>query len=104
MGYSIAVSQERGPDRWKVSVTVNLSRAETNELFLSGDSMLSWPTEGLLPMSADDPIPERSGMFVSEVATQPGGLAICYSDRVHAERALGLLRVQFSQAGIKEEV
>lgn len=87
-----------------MSVKVALSRAETNELFLSGDSILSWPAEGLLPMSADDSIPERSGMFVSEIAAQPEGLAICYSDQVHAERALGLLRAQFTQAGIREEV
>lgn len=104
MGYSTAIIQEGGPERWKVSVRVTLSRAETNELFLSGDSMVSWPTEGLLPLVADDPIPERSGMFVSEIAAQAGGLAICYSDRAHADRALALLRAQFSQAGINEEV
>jgi hypothetical protein len=104
MGYSTAISHEPGPDCWKVSVRVNLSRAETNDLFLSGDSMLSWPAEGLLPMSGDGSIPERSGMFVSEVAAQAGGLVICYAGQAHAERALGLLRAQFVQAGIKEEV
>ena len=104
MGYSTEIGQEAGSDRWKVSVKVNLSRAETNELFLAGDSLLSWPVEGLLPTSGDASIPERSGMFVSEVAAQPAGLVICYSDQAHAERTLALLRVQFAQAGIKEEV
>jgi hypothetical protein len=103
MGYSTAISHELGPDRWKVSVRVSLSRAETNDLFLSGDSMLSWPTEGLLAMSGDGSIPERSGMFVSEVAAQPGGLVICYAGQAHAERTLGLLQAQFAHAGIKEE-
>jgi hypothetical protein len=87
-----------------VSVRVNLDRAETNELFLSGDSMLSWPVEGLLPASGDEPIPERSGMFVSEIAAQSGGLVICYSGQAYAERAVALLRVQLAQAGIKQEV
>jgi hypothetical protein len=104
MGYSTAISQARGPDRWTVSVRVTLSRAETNELFLSGDSMVSWPSEGLLPMSEDVSIPERSGMFVSEIAAQAGGLVICYSDQADAERTLALLRAQFAQAGIHEEV
>jgi hypothetical protein len=104
MGYSTAVSHEAGSDCWAVSVRVSLSRAETNELFLAGDSMLSWPVEGLLPTSGDGSIPERSGMFVSEVAAHPAGHVICYSDQARAERTIALLRVQFAQAGIKEEV
>jgi hypothetical protein len=104
MGYSTAISHEAGSDRWTVAVRVGLSRAETNELFLAGDSMLSWPTEGLIPTSGDESIPERSGMFVSEVAAHPAGLVICYSDQAHAERTAALLRVQFAQAGINEEV
>ncbi len=104
MGYSTAINQEPGSQGWTVSVRINLSRAETNELFLSGDSMMSWPTEGLLPTSGNEAIPERSGMFVSEVAAQPTGLVICYADQTSAERTLALLRAQLAQAGINEEV
>ncbi len=104
MGYSTAITKEQGSQRWMVSVRVNLSRTETNELFLSGDSMLSWPTDGLLHAQGDASIPERSGMFVSEVAAQPSGLIICYTDQANAERTLGLLRAQLAQAGINEEV
>jgi hypothetical protein len=104
MGYSTAISHELEPDRWIVSVRVDLNRAETNELFLSGDSILSWPVEGLLPSSGEGSIPDRSSMFVSEVAAQPQGLAISYSDQTYAQRTLVLLRAQFAEAGIKEKV
>jgi hypothetical protein len=87
-----------------VSVRVDLNRAETSELFLSGDSLLSWSVEGLLPSSGDESVPERSSMFVSEVAAQPEGLGIYYSNQTYAQRALALLRAQFAQAGIKEKV
>jgi hypothetical protein len=104
MGYSTAISHESEPDRWIVSVKVDLNRAETNELFLSGDSILSWPVEGLLPASAEGSIPERSSMFVSEVAAQPAGLVIRYSDQICAQHTLALLREQFAEAGIREKV
>lgn len=104
MGYSTLISHEAEPDRWTVAVKVNLSRAETNDLFLSGDSMLSWPVDGLIHVSESGLVPERSSMFVSEVATHPAGLLISYSEKVCAERTAALLKIQFAQAGIEEEV
>ena len=86
-----------------MSVKVTLSRAETNQLFLSGDSMLSWPTEGLVPTKVDSSKPERSGIFVSEVAAQPEGLVIRYGDQAQAEQTASLLRAQLAQIGIQEE-
>jgi hypothetical protein len=103
MGFATSVKHESKPGYWVVSVKVNLSRAETNELFLSGDSMLSWPSEGLVPTSTHDSKPERSGMFVSEVAAQPEGLAIRYGDQAQAERTAALIRTQLAQIGINEE-
>jgi len=103
MGYSTAIKRESGSECWTVSVKLSLSRAETNELFLSGDSMLSWPAEGLLSTPGDDSKPERSGMFVSEVAAQPVGLMIRYRDQAQAERTAALLRTQLAQIGIQEE-
>jgi hypothetical protein len=87
-----------------VSVKVALNRAETNELFLSGDSILSWPVEGLLPSSEEASMPGRSSIFVSEVAAQPEGLLISYSDQTDAQHTLALLREQFAKAGINEKV
>ena len=103
MGYSTEICREPKSGHWMVSLKVVLSRTETNELFLSGDAMLSWPVEGLAPASGEEPMPERSGMFVSEVAAHPTGLVISYSDQADAERAVALLRVQLAEAGIKEE-
>jgi hypothetical protein len=84
-------------------VKVALSRAESNELFLSGDSMVSWPVEGLETGGSMDPRLERSGMFVSEMAARPSGLGIRYHGQAVAERAATLFRIQFAQIGIKEE-
>lgn len=86
-----------------MNVEVKLSRAESNDLFLSGDSMVSWPVDGLEATSAEDPRLERSGIFVSEVAARPQGLRIHYREQAQAERAAALLRMQFTQIGIKEE-
>jgi hypothetical protein len=103
MGFVTTVKHESKPECWAVSVKVKLNRTETNELFLSGDSMLSWPVEGLARTSLDDSKPERSGMFVSEVAARPAGLVIRYGDKAQAERAAVLLRTQLAEVGIEEE-
>jgi len=103
MGYSTAVTQEADSGAWTVRVTVGLSRAESNQLFLSGDAMVSWPTEGMKVTGVGDPRLERSGMFVSEIAARSSGLDIRYADRSQAERAETLIRMQFAQIGIEEE-
>jgi hypothetical protein len=103
MGYSTLVTRESGTESWMVMVRVNLSRTESNELFLSGDAMVSWPMEGLHLTATGDPRLERTGMFVSEVAARPFGLGIRYQEQNQAERAATLLRMQFEQIGIKKE-
>lgn len=84
-------------------VKVVLSRAESNQLFLSGDSMVSWPVEGMQASGTGDPKLERSGMFVSEIAARSSGLEIRYGERAQAERASTLIRMQLAQIGIQEE-
>lgn len=103
MGYSADIAHDSGSDNWTVALTVNLSRAESNDLFLSGDSMVSWPIEGLDASGDGDIGLERSGIFVSEIAARPAGLILRYGDQSQAERAATLLRMQFAQIGIKEE-
>jgi hypothetical protein len=103
MGYWTSVTQEPGSDVWVVAVKVVLSRAESNELFLSGDSMVSWPVEGLEASGSADPRLERSGMFVSEMAARASGLVVRYRGQSEAERAAKLFRIQFAQIGIEEE-
>ena len=103
MGYSTAIEQPTGSDGWAVTVNVHLSRSETNDLFLAGDSMVSWPAEGLVHSPEGEAMPERSSIFVSEIAALPAGLVIHYADQAKAERAAEVIRTQFAQAGIEEE-
>jgi hypothetical protein len=102
MGYSTAVAHDSASESWTVTLKVNLSRAETNDLFLSGDSILSWPVDGMLS-SSDDDRPERSGMFISEIAANPLGLALRYREQAQAERTAAILGSQLTQIGIVEE-
>lgn len=101
MGYTVVIEHEAGSDAWVVVLEATLTRAESNDLFLSGDSMVSWPVDGVEP--TDDPRLERSSIFVSEIAARPEGLRIRYRERAQAERAAGVLRIQLGQVGIKEE-
>jgi len=103
MGYSTALTQEPGPEAWLITVKVVLSRTESNDLFLSGDSMVSWPAEGLQISGTADPRLERSGMFISEIASRSSGLVLRYHGQAEAERAFKVLRIQFAQIGIQEE-
>jgi hypothetical protein len=103
MGFSTAIAQETDLDLWRVKLTVSLSRAESNDLFLSGDSMVSWPVEGLEVLAESDLGLERSSMFVSEIAARHGGLALRYREQEQAERTATILRMQLAQIGIKEE-
>ena len=103
MGYSASVVEGPGRAPWAVLLRVSLTRAESNDLFLSGDSMVSWPIEGLHTSTQEEAKLERSGMFVSEVAARRDGLTISYSEQSQAERAVAVLRIQFAQLGIKEE-
>lgn len=101
MGYKTVIEGEPGSDGWVVVLRAVLTRAESNELFLSGDSMVSWPVDGL--ELTEDPRLERSSMFVSEIAARPDGLRIRYRERSQAEQAAAVLRLQLTQIGIEEE-
>lgn len=103
MGYATAIVQESGSDFWTVTLRVNLTRAESNDLFLSGDSMVSWPVEGLEVPAEGDLGLERSSMFVSEIAARARGLGLRYREQAQAERSATILRMQLAQIGIKEE-
>ncbi len=96
-----------------VTVEVGLTMAETNSLFLSGDTIISWP-EGQLRTSGDagsaglglgDELTlTRTGMFISELARLAHGLEIGYRQSVEAERAAQLVRLQLLRAGIEEVI
>jgi hypothetical protein len=101
MGYSTTVGSEPESGTWAVVLKVHPSRAESNDLFLSGDAMVAWPVEGI--QLGEDLVLERSSIFVSEVAARPEGLRLRYRERAQAEHAAAVLRAQFGQIGIVEE-
>lgn len=101
MGYSLTIEPEPASGAWEMVLSVRLTRAETSDLFLTGDTMVSWPLEGLV--QGGDPGPERSNMFVSEIAARPKGLRIRYAERGQAEKAAISVRARLVGAGFEEE-
>lgn len=100
MGFKLDISDVA--DGVLVSLAVVLTRQETNELFLAGDSMIAWPDEGL--RSEGDPLLSRTSIFVSEIASKPKGMVLHYQTRKQAERSACVLQVQLDRAGIAREV
>lgn len=111
MGFSVTHTFEQGAGEHLVTVRVGLTMAETNSLFLSGDTIISWP-EGAVRASTDggpggacqgqDRAPARTGMFVSELARLAQGLQIGYRQATEAQRAAQVVRLQLLRAGIEE--
>jgi hypothetical protein len=95
-----------------VTAKVGLSLAETNSLFLSGDTIVSWPEGELLesdgqggnrPSEPGGTALVRTGMFITELARLPDGLKIGYRQGAEAQRAAQLIKLQLLKAGIEEE-
>ncbi len=99
MGFRLYIDDRGGSA--EVLLALALTRQETNELFLSGDSMVSWPSDGLCDNG--DPLLARTSMFVSEIAAKPQGLTLHYATRAQAERSAALLGRQLQQLGIAAE-
>jgi hypothetical protein len=105
MGFQISISPDLPSGLWTIRLCLNLSRQESNEIFLRGDLMLVWPGEGLNQSLGLSPGGlARNGMHISEVASRCEGIEIRYLNRGLAERAASALRVQLSEAGLAAEV
>ena len=110
MGFSVTHSLDPEAGEHVVTVRVALTMAETNSLFLSGDTIISWP-EGELRSSGDpgsagplygqDAGLTRTGMFVSELARLAHGLKIGYRQVAEAERAATAREAATSQGGYR---
>jgi hypothetical protein len=112
MAFTVTRSSDHMTGGYVVTVKVGLSLAESNGLFLAGDSIVSWPEGELLGESdpchvesgeAPRSAMVRTGMFVSELARLAQGLKIGYRQAAEAERAAQLIRLQLLRAGIEEE-
>jgi hypothetical protein len=87
---------------WTVHVALVLDRHETSELFMLGDRLVSWPTEGLAVFgfgpgaeahTAHSPM-VRGGMFLSEIVAHPEGIRLTYREEHAARRAARVLEYQ----------
>jgi hypothetical protein len=112
VGFTVTVGLEQGTNLHAVTVRVKLNLVETNSLFLSGDTLVSWPPGELL--QGEEPrltgsaagrelALERTSMFISELSRLAHGLKIGYRQAAEAARAAQLMRGQLVRAGIEEE-
>jgi predicted regulator of Ras-like GTPase activity (Roadblock/LC7/MglB family) len=90
------IEKTPGAGGWEVHMLVVLDRRETNELFLAGDALVSWPTDGMRP-TGRGPI-DRSSMFLSEIVGRAEGLRLAYETEELAERAGDILEIQVRSA------
>lgn len=81
---------------WHLRLVVSIDRRETNDLFLSGDALVSWPTEGMRA-AGTGPI-ERSSMFLSEIVSRQDGLQLTYDTEESADRTAKILEFQVRTA------
>lgn len=77
---------------WEVRLSVALDRRETSDLFLAGDKLISWPTDGMVHQGTG-PI-DRSSMFLSEIVARPEGLRLVYESEEAAVRSGKILENQ----------
>jgi len=112
MAFAVIRSSDQATGSYVVTVKVDLSLAETNSLFLSGDTIVSWPEGDLLEMPGPDRAGSleprdstmiRTGMFISELARLAQGLKIGYRQGAEGELAAQVIRLQLLRAGIEEE-
>jgi hypothetical protein len=87
------VSTALEDDGWRVRLSVSLDRTETSELFLAGDSLIAWPTDGMLSSGGSGPF-ERSSAFLSEIAGRSEGLHLLFQTEYQAARVAALLTHQ----------
>jgi hypothetical protein len=78
---------------WRVRLSVSLDRRETNELFLAGDTLIAWPTDGMLSSGGSGPF-ERSSAFLSEIAGRSEGLCLLFETENQAARVAAILTYQ----------
>ena len=93
----IDIANQQVPGGVAVQVLVRLSGRETSRLFVSGDTLIRLPLDGVLPDPSDAPIP-RASIFLSELAGSREGLARVFTDAVFAEAFGAAVRTQLETA------
>lgn len=80
----IDITTEQAAQGFTVRVAVRLSSREMNRLFLSGDTLVQLPIDGLVASVETAPIP-RTSIFLSELAGSKDGLGRTFADAASAE-------------------
>jgi len=93
----IEVTTEQVAGGHDVAVHLRLSPRETSRLFLSGDTLIQLPTEGLVPEAESAPIP-RMSIFISEIAGAKDGLHRVFAERRDADIFSTSVRTQLEKA------
>jgi hypothetical protein len=93
----IDIGSEQVSQGIAVHVRVRLSARELNRLFLSGDTLIQLPSEGMADDAGGAPI-SRTSMFLSEIAGAPDGFSRTFSDATCADSFARAVREQISTA------
>jgi hypothetical protein len=93
----IDATTEQVAEGFAVTVHVRLTPRETNRLFLSGDTLILLPTEGIVAAAAASPI-TRTSIFLSEIAGAKDGLQRSFADQPTAEHFAADVRTQLEKA------
>ena len=80
-----------------VHARVRLSSRELNRLFLSGDTLIQLPLDGIVDEAAAVPMP-RMSIFLSELAGSADGFTRTFADAASADRYAAVVRAQISTA------
>jgi len=91
------IASEQVANGIAVHVRVRLSPRELNRLFLSGDTLIQLPLDGLADDAGAAPIP-RTSIFLSEIAGGPEGFTRTFADAAHAESFASAVRDQITTA------
>lgn len=93
----IAIAKEPQPHGVVVRVQVKLSGRDASSLFVNGDTLIHLPLEGALPEVGRAPIP-RASIYLSELASNRGGMARTFIDDESADRYAASVRRQLETA------
>ena len=93
----IDIGSEQVEQGVAVHVRVRLSSRELNRLFLSGDTLIQLPLEGVVDERGTTPIP-RMSIFLSEIAGSPEGFSRTFADATRADSFARTVREQVSTA------
>lgn len=80
-----------------VHVVVRLAPRELNRLYLSGDTLIQLPIDGIADESSGAPIP-RTSIFLSELAGAQSGFGRVFVDQTSADAFAASLRTQLTTA------